>query len=240
MKKITDFIKKNYIVFCIVVAIILVIIGSIIIIKLLNDNLNKIDTKKESYSFYEYFEEDKNEFKATLHYENERLVKVDSKDYNIYENSFIYYNDKNKIIIPKDMSIIFYNRKNLAYKLPKYSEIENDNNANIIYTGGKKYLNDDFFLYDGEDIYFFISDVSLFTNGEEIKLSKYSYIYARNDDLLYYNKEEDKSYVISDVSGSYVKVGEVKIDLLKDATVYNNEVMILGANLNNLPSYKED
>lgn len=240
MKKITDFIKKNYIVFCIVVAIILVIIGSIIIIKLLNDNLNKIDTKKESYSFYEYFEEDKNEFKATLHYENERLVKVDSKDYNIYENSFIYYNDKNKIIIPKDMSIIFYNRKNLAYKLPKYSEIENDNNANIIYTGGKKYLNDDFFLYDGEDIYFFISDVSLFTKGEEIKLSKYSYIYARNDDLLYYNKEEDKSYVISDVSGSYVKVGEVKIDLLKDATVYNNEVMILGANLNNLPSYKED
>lgn len=240
MKKITDFIKKNYIVFCIVVAIILVIIGSIIIIKLLNDNLNKIDTKKESYSFYEYFEEDKNEFKATLHYENERLVKVDSKDYNIYENSFIYYNDKNKIIIPKDMSIVFYNRKNLAYKLPKYSEIENDNNANIIYTGGKKYLNDDFFLYDGEDIYFFISDVSLFTKGEEIKLSKYSYIYARNDDLLYYNKEEDKSYVISDVSGSYVKVGEVKIDLLKDATVYNNEVMILGANLNNLPSYKED
>lgn len=239
MAKIINFIKKNYILCTIFLAIVLVIIGSIIVINIVVDN-NKIVTKTKDYHFYEYFENKKTSFKGTLKYENDQVVSIKAEDFNIYEDSFIYYEDKMRVILPKDMSIVFYFRNNLSYKLPKYSEVASEDSTNIIYTGGKKYLNDDFFLYDGEDLYFFISDTNLNINGMVYPLSKYSYVYARGDELLYYNHDADEAVLLKDVQSASVKVKNVGIDLLNDATVENNKISILNDNIASLGSYKED
>lgn len=240
MKKIVDYIKKNYILCMVFIAVFLIVVGSILIIKLLVPKKEAVYPKTRIVEYYEYFETQKNEYTATITYKDDVIETISCKDCSMYENTFPYYKDKTKITLLKPMSIVFYYQGSLSYKLPCFAEIEHNEGSNIIYTGGKEYLTDDFFIFDGEDLYFFISDTTLTVNGVNYELSKYSYIFARNNELLYYDHDSDKAVLLPNVVSASVRVGAIDIDLLKDVIVDQNSRILLSNEVNYLPEFKEN
>ncbi|MBE6155805.1 MAG: hypothetical protein E7164_03505 [Firmicutes bacterium] len=240
LNKMQDLIKKNYIASVIIAVIILVVIASFVIIGVINLHKNYIELANDEKLLYQYFDLNKKEFAAKLSYENDKLVNISSKEYNVYENSPIYYKEQTGIIIPKESSIVFYYRQNLSYTLPKYSSVLLEDSASVVHANGKENPETNFFIYDGVDLYIMPTASLLKVNGNEIKLSKYSYIIANNNYVTYYDYENDTVKKIENISKATLTVNDMVIDLLKDVTVLNSEVILLNSKLSTLSGYLED
>ena len=62
-------------------------------------------------------------------------------------------------------------------------------------------------MYDGDDLYFFIDEVTLYVGGEEYtKFSGMSYVSLVGDTLIYYDKDSDKSEAIDINSNDNVNI----------------------------------
>jgi len=240
-KKVKAFVKKNYIACTVVAAIILVIVASLIIIGLINMNKNKIEVSSSNVTLYQYFNKERKDFGAKLSYENDALVNIDSEEYKVYENSPLYNIENTHIIIHKESSIIFYYRQNLSYRLPKYSVVTYDEGSSIINSKGKEKVDTDFFIYDGVDTYIFPVSSILKVNNTTIELSKYSYVIANNNYVTYYSYDSDTIQTIEGtINKVTVKINDIAIDLMKDATVVNSKVGLLNNNVSSLDIYLED
>jgi len=236
MKKINEFIRKNYISFMIVIAIILVVIGSLIIINIINSR-NKIEVASKNVSVYQYFNENKNDINATLIYEDDILNNIESNDHEIYLNAPVYFKDEKKVIIPKQSSIVFYSQDNLTYKLNRFAQVFDDSNSTKITYGKSSNLASSFFIYDGDDLYFFVHPTKVNINDTIINLSSYSYVLANNDTAIYYDYETDKVNVLENVQKFEINLGNTTIDALKDVTVMNNDLRLLKKSIDSLENY---
>ena len=235
MKKIIDFIKKHYLIFTIMIVIILMLIALIIIFNIIYKK-NKIIVKNENINLYQYYGNNKQLFTTKVSYENNKIVSIDN---NIYENSLIYYENNLHLIIPKTSMIVFYYQDNLTYRLNKYSEYLKDNGSNIIISEGSKIISNDFFIYDGDDLYILPDASILNINNNVINLTSGSYIIANQDNVIYYDYENDSIMTIDNIEKAQLNLKNITIDLLKDVTVYNNKVLLLDINSNNTEVYKE-
>ncbi|MBQ6840938.1 MAG: hypothetical protein IJO63_02330 [Bacilli bacterium] len=241
MKKIKEFVKKNYIACTVVGALLLVIIASLIIISLIKMNKNKIDVSSSNANLYQYFDKTKMEFDAKLSYENDGLINITAKEYKVYENSPIYDSSKTKVIIPKVSSIVFYYRQNLTYRLPKYSYISLEAGSSVINSNGKEKAETDFFVYDGVDTYLIPVESTISINGKVTNLSAYSYVIANSNYVTYYSYETDTIETVeADIKNATLKINDVSVDLLKDVTVVNSKVNLLQTKVSNLDVYLED
>ena len=240
MKKLTEFIKKNYIVFIIISTILLVVIFAITLLALIKNVKNKINYDQNKESLYEIVNSNKEEFNATIHRENDKIASIESKDFNIYNKSAIYYLEKFALIIPKKSSIVYYYRDNLAYKIDKYSELTLENNAKVIKNNGVDIVTDNFFIYDGEDLYIFPRDVVLKINNDSIELGAGSFVYADYKDIIYYDKLTDAVKKIKNVNNAGIMIDSLGIDRLNDATVYNNQVKLLNKDISHLDDLKPE
>lgn len=240
IKKIKEFVKRNYIACTVVGALVLVIIASLIIVGLIKSFKNRIETSTESDSYYQYFDVNLNSFEGTLSLENDRIVNVESDTYKIYNGSPVYSNTKDEVIIPKVSSIVFYLQDNVTFKLPKYSRLTYLDDIHFVSSNGKKESASAFFVYDGEDTYLTFEPSRLKVNGTEIYLSNYSYVIASKDSVLYYNYETKEVHKIENITSASLILDKVAIDLLKDVTVKDGQVDMLLSNINNLKVYLED
>ena len=240
MEKVIKYIKKNYILFTIIGAILLVVIASLIITLLIKNSKNKIVVKSENIEIYEYVDMQKKSSLAKVSLENNKIVEIKPEDFNIYQNGLIYVNEENRVIVPKNSMIVFYYQDNLTYKLSKYSELIQNNNSKIIISEGKKIISDNFFIYDGEDTYIIPDLSNLIINGEELILGANSFVIASPDSIIYYDYDNDIINKVNDIKSASIKVNNIVIDLLKDVTVYNNKVVLLDNDVNKMAVYKED
>lgn len=240
INKIKAFVKKNYIACTVVGSLILVIIASIIIVGLIKSYKNRIELSTEKHSFYQYFDVTRNDFYAKISLENNKIVDISSQTYNVYNNSPIYYVEKDSIIVPKESSIIFYYRENLSYRLPKYSKLTLDDGASKISSNGNEEAVSGFFIYDGVDTYIIPKKSTLNINGGELTLGEYSYVIANQNYVTYYDYATKIANKIENIEKATLTFDEVAIDLLKDVTVVNSKVGLLETNVSSLEVYLED
>lgn len=240
IQKIKEFYKKNYIACTVVGALLLTIIASLIIVSLIRSFKNKIEVSSKNGSYYQYVDSDIKTFKATLSYENDKIVNIKSDTHNIYVNSPLYSEDNKEIIIPKTSSIVFYLKNNETYRLPIYSTLTNTDSINYISSNGQKESTEGFFIYDGVDTYIIPSKSTLKVNKETINLGTYSYVIANSSYVIYYDYEKNIVGKIDDINSASLTVDDIAIDLLKDVTVNNNKVQLLLTDINGLKVYLED
>lgn len=238
MEKIIEYFKKEYkIIIPLVVVIVLLISIYFIYREYRYDNYrNKVED-----DVYQYFGGIRNDYRAIITYNlKDVIVDVKAKNKKIeYDSTPIYYKDINKVIFPHEMSIVFPLKDVSQYKLYKYStyefinemhEITNENNSNYY-----SY----FFLYDGNNLFFFPDEVTLYVNNSEYtKLGKMSYVSVVGGyTLTYYDKEKDKSEVIElDNDIVSVKNEQINVNLTeKYTTMFNKKVLLTNPyNLNSL------
>lgn len=207
MKKVIDFCKQKYKILIPVMAIFVLIITMLFLYREYKyDNLRN---KKEE-EVYQYFGGERNDYTAIITYNlKDIIVDVTPKDKKIdYDATPIYFKDQDKVLFPKEMSIVFPLKEESQLKLYKYSMYEKIDDTDIITMNNKSGYYYHFFLFDGKGLYFFPEEMTLYINDKEYKkLSPMSYVSVVGGyTLTYYDKENDTSEFL-EVENKKIAVG---------------------------------
>lgn len=155
---------------------------------------------KKEYSVYQYFGGVKTEYTAIITYNlRDKIVDLKAKDKKInYDSTPVYYQEEDKVLFPKEMNLVFSLREGSQYKINKYSNYYTEKDDQYIINNNELIEYDNYFLFDGEELYFFPNPVSLYINDEKItELGKMSYASVIGGyTLIYYDYEKDISKVI--------------------------------------------
>ena len=170
------------------------------------DNLRN---KKEE-EVYQYFGGERNDYTAIITYNlKDIIVDVTPKDKKIdYDATPIYFKVQDKVLFPKEMSIVFPLKEESQLKLYKYSMYEKIDDTDIITMNNKSGYYYHFFLFDGKGLYFFPEEMTLYINDKEYKkLSPMSYVSVVGGyTITYYDKENDTSEFL-EVENKKITVG---------------------------------
>ena len=235
MEKVKNFFKENYKLMIPIVLMIVLFLAFIVYYKI---SISNIFTEDNEDKFYQYFYDKKYEYTGvvTTNKRNE-VVGFKTSDYDInFDSTPIYYQKKDKVILPKDMSVVMPTLSCAEYLSMGYSTITFKNSVYNLVTN--KYNNklNHYFLYDGKDLYFFIENIKLKYNSEEVTLSAFSYVIVKpNKYVAYYDKKND-IYKTIDLTSEEVIVSNdyYTVDLASDMIDYQGTNVLLTSGIENL------
>ena len=235
MNKVNSFIKENY---KLLIPILLMILLFIVFFVYYQVSSREVLTDN-SGKFYQYFYDKKYEYKGIVTTnKRDEIVKFKALDIEInFDSTPIYYDKKNKVILPKDMSVVMPTLSCAEYLSKGYSLVSyKDNVYNLITKNYNNKLNH-YFFYDSKDLYFFIENVVLKFNDKEVKLSPFSYVIYKNSNntMSYYDKENDKYETIMNIDGEVVVGNDyynIRVD--RDYIDYHGSEVLLTSGIENL------
>lgn len=238
MKKIDNIkqiLKENYKLIIPITLILVLFIAFLIYYKVMISNNY---TRDENIKAFQYFYGEKYNYNLKLSKNRkEVIVSIKPQDIKInYDSTPIYYQDKDIVILPKDMSVIMPTLSCAEYLSKGYSYITYENGIyNLTTDKYNKKLNH-YFLYDGKDLYFFIEPVTLKVNNEKIELSPFSYVIAKyNNSITYYDKKTDTFKIIEVTDNdSLIENQYYSINISKDNLNYQGTTIILTSSIENL------
>lgn len=214
MTKFIDFCKNKYKVLIPFMVLFVLVVALLFLYKEYKyDNTRN----KQEVSVYQYFGGVKSEYTAIVTYNLKNLiVGIEAKNKKIeYDSTPVYYMDSDKVLFPKEMSIVFPLREGSQFKLYKYASYSQEEGLHYIDNNDNQVVNySHFFLYDGKDMFFFPDEVMLKVGGRDYKkLGSGSYVSVVGGfTLIYYDTSTDSSEVI-ELEGKNVAVVGDKIDV---------------------------
>lgn len=200
--------KSTIITTSIIAALIVIIVIVIIIIGSLNS------TTVESHDFYQWYSGQKVEYKGELTFtRKEGLTELKATDRKVtLDSTPVYYSDENgKVIFPEDMAVVYPNNNGMMYRINHFADITEENGeiyleTNLATKTNKSKL-EKAFLYDGQDLYFFLERTSITVNGTTYEVSPLSYAIVRyKQSVEIYNYEKDEYQVIDTTETQDAKV----------------------------------
>lgn len=233
MKKVIDFIKKKYKIF---IPIMVVFVLLITVFYLYREYKYDNYRNKLEYNVYQYFGGERKDYTAIITYNlKDTIVGIEDKNKMIeYDSTPVYFKDEDKILFPREMSIVFPIEDGNQFKIYPYTVYDNKDEINRIISGRDNGIYNHFFLFDGKGLYFFSDDVTLKIDGKEyVTLSSNSYAQVIGGyTLVYYDKENDKSEVI-EINGKEVMAVNKNLEL----SLSNRYFYIFGKKTLLIPSY---
>lgn len=236
--------RSNIIILSIIVILIIIVVG-IILFKRYQD-LNKITIK--DYELYQYFAGQKFNYTGELSLKrNGEITKLKYKDIEIdVDSTPIYFkNIDNEMLLPTNMGFYILRVVNKNYKLPYFSRIyvdksENETSSYLKFNDEKIYLEKSF-LFDGENLYVFLTDTVITVDDKKIELSALSYITVNyQDEVTYYDKVNDKFVIIPSHKNDVVaQIDGYKVNLSTDSIMYENNNKLLSRDVDKLATYKK-
>ena len=200
--------RSSIIMASVIAALILIIVIVIIIIGSLNS------TTTENHDFYQWYSGQKVEYKGQLTFtRKEGLTELRATDRKVtLDSTPVYYADENnKVIFPEDMAIVYPNNNGMMYRINHFADItEEDGNIYLetnLATKTNKTKLEKAFLYDGQDLYFFLERTTITVNGTNYEVSPLSYVIVRyKQSVEIYNYEKDEYQVIDTTETQDAKV----------------------------------
>ena len=232
---ILEYIKENYKLIIPIALLFITFVAFLTYYQIASSNNIKVDTDEK---VYQYFYNKKYEYTSTIS-KNRKNVIVDYKPENTkitLDSTPIYYQEKEEVIFPKDMSVVMPTLSCQEYLSPGYSYITHAKGMyNLTTTKYDKRLNH-YFLYDGYDLYFFIEPVTLKVGKTEVTLSPLSYIIAKyNNYVSYYDKKTDTAKTITSTTmDDYIENDYYKVYINKDTISYQGSNVILTTDISKL------
>lgn len=213
MGKILNFVKSRYkILIPIMVVFVLLIAVYFFYREYKYDNYRN----KQEKMVYQHFNGVLVEYKAQIVYNlKDIIVDVNPIDRKIeLEKTPLYLKGKDEIIFPQDMNIAFPLKDGSQYRLYKYATYVYDNESHKLSNNGKKDTYSYFFLYNGDDLFFFPDEISLKMDGKEyVKLGKMSFVkIVGGNTLEYYDKENDKAEFL-EIAGKTITASNDNMDV---------------------------
>lgn len=200
--------RSSIIMSSVIAALILIIVIVVIII----GNLNSTTT--ENHDFYQWYSGQKVEYKGQLTFtRKEGLTELKATDRKVtLDSTPVYYADENdKVIFPEDMAIVYPNNNGMMYRINHFADIIEEDGTIYLETNLATKTNktklEKAFLYDGQDLYFFLERTTITVNGTSYEVSPLSYAIVRyKQNVEIYNYEKDEYQVIDTTETQEAKV----------------------------------
>ena len=226
-----------------IIGIIVVLIALFIVFSRFS-NMNKFEYNAE-YPMYQYFSGVKTSYtgKVTLINDGD-ITKVESNEGIMDINDApIYYQDvDNKVLITKNMQLFFPHLFNKNYKLKYFTNVFYDTEMSSSYfeDGKKNIFLEDAFLYDGNNMYLFLTDISVQVLDEKYDLSPLSYVVVNyQGEVEIYDKKTDKYHMIELCEKDVLaNLGEYTINLSTDTVSNGDNSRLLMKSVDGLEIYK--
>lgn len=226
-----------------IIGIIVVLIALFIVFSRFS-NMNKFEYNAE-YPMYQYFSGVKTSYtgKVTLVNDGD-ITKVESNEGIMDINDApIYYQDvDNKVLITKNMQLFFPHLFNKNYKLKYFTNVFYDTEMSSSYfeDGKKNVFLEDAFLYDGNNMYLFLTDINVQVLDEKYDLSPLSYVVVNyQGEVEIYDKKADKYHMIELCEKDVLaNLGEYTINLSTDTVSNGDNSRLLMKSVDGLEIYK--
>lgn len=220
----------------IVIIMILILICSFVLFFEINDYRK---FKEEKHDFYYYFAKQRMDFEGTITLNSEdNIVSLSTSNITIDSTPIYYANNDKQVLLPKNMEIVYPYKNNPMYKLGEFSKVYYKNNYLYINSeagSGRVY---DSFLYDGNDIYVFLEDTSVFIGDNRYDLKPLSFIEVTRGYIRLYDQYNDNYIFLDTYEGSITAyTDEYFIDLKNDTFTYNDRYYLLIKNIDGLKFY---
>lgn len=222
-----DFIKSKY---NILIPICLVVVLLIAILLYAKEYKNNRYAELKEVEVYQYFSGVKMEYTANIGRNKKNVVlDYENDDFAVSLDSVpVYIKETGNVIFPREMSIIFP-LKDKQYKVNSLAEIYTENNLYYLNIRNLNKVLENVFYYDGNNLYFFVDNVTLIVGDREITLSPMSYISCSYQNLVeYYDKENDVFETINITNEKViVKNDYMTIDIASDKVIYKDSFSLL-------------
>ena len=143
----------------------------------------------------------------------------------------LYLADEDSVIFPYSMSVVYPAFGVTQYKINYFTLAELDTNNQVILIGTdlKDYVLNTAFIYDGNDIYFFVEDTNIVFDDKEITIPALSFVSCEYKGVLTifdYSKKTAEMY--TDIKSDVMAVDkDFKINLSHDSVVLSNSSALL-------------
>lgn len=236
--------RSSIIMSSVIAALILIIV----IVAIIIGNLNT--TKTENHNFYQWYFGQKVEYNGQLTFtRKEGLTELKATDRKVtLDSTPVYYADeKDKVIFPEDMAIVYPTNNGLMYRVNHFSDVVKEDGdiyleSNLATSTSKDKI-EKAFLYDGQDLYFFLERTNLIVNGTTYELSPLSYVivrYKQNVQIYDYDKDEFKIIETKDTQDAKVVTDLYTIDLSVDSLKTAEKEQLLIKGLDYLTPFKNE
>lgn len=198
----------------------------------------------EDYPMYQYFSGVKVSYDGKVVLTNNGdITTVETKNgISDINDAPIYFQDiSNEVLTTKNMQLVIPRLFNKNYKLKFFTRLVFDSESNSIYylKGKEKIYLEDSFLYDGSNLYLFLTNVTLTANENKYELSPLSYaIVNYMGEVEIYDKLNDKYHVIDLCEKDVVaNMKDFVINLSTDMISYKENSRLLIKSVDNLNEY---
>lgn len=222
-----EFIKNKY---NILIPIFLLIVLLIALLLYSKEYKNNRYAEVKDVDVYQYFSGVKMEYAAkisrnrnnvVLDFENsESVVSLDSTP--------VYLKDSDNVIFPKEMSIVFP-LKNTEYRVSALAEVYKENDLYYLNIRNLNKMFDHIFYFDGNNLYFFVDNVTLVVGDRNIELSPMSYVSCSYLNFVEYYDRENDIFETIDITNDnvIVKNDYMSIDVGSDKVIFKDSFTLL-------------
>lgn len=227
--------------------IILVLLGIIIavIVLTVTRKVDKIinEYKLNDVQFYQYDTGHKFTYTGSfvINKDNEvTKILIDNKEYNL-TSSPLFIESEDEVFFPKNMMIVFPITAVSQYKINYYATLTNhDNEFYIKNNNSKEYNIQNCFLYDGDDLYYFIEDTDIIVGNDTYHLYANSYVILHyNESLEMYNFADEEGTIINiGTEDIYAKNDNYNINISVDSVKYGESSKLLLKKFDYLKNYQ--
>lgn len=211
----------------ILIVLVLIAIICAIIIYILRLNTDYM----ENHNFYQYFAGRKIEYEGALEITSrDGVTGLICKDYQIrLDSTPVYYSDvENKTIFPENMEIVIPSENGQVYKINQFSSIYLNNGVAYLEYHGKIKELPNAFIYDGADLYFFITEATLKVDDKSYKISPLSYVIANHKNSVeIYHQAKDEYIIIETKNQATVLTEEYSVNVSLDTIKYGEKEQLL-------------
>lgn len=220
--------KKNK--YNLLIPICLVVVLLISILLYAKEYKNNRYAELKEVEVYQYFSGVKMEYTANIGRNRKNVIlEYENNDFAVsLDTTPVYIKKSGNVIFPKEMSIIFP-LKDKQYRVNALSEIYTENNLHYLNIRNLNKALENIFYYDGNNLYFFVDNVTLTVGAREISLSPMSYVSCSYQNLVeYYDKEKDTFETINITNEKVtVKNDYMTIDIASDKVIYKDSFSLL-------------
>jgi len=222
-----EFIKNKY---NILIPVFLLIVLLIAVILYASEYKNNRYASVEEVEVYQYFSGIKMEYTALVSRNKKNVIlEYENNDFVVsLDSTPAYIKDTDNVIFPKEMSIMFP-LKDMQYQVNALAEVYMENDLYYLNIKNLNKTYDHIFYYDGNNLYFFVDNVTLTVGDRVIELSPLSYVNASYMNYVeYYDRENDISEVI-EITNEKVLVSNdyMSIEVTNDKVVYQDGFSLL-------------
>lgn len=222
-----DFIKNKYNVLIPIFLLLVLLIAVLLYSKEYKNNRYAV---VDEVDVYQYFSGVKMEYVAEIGRNRKKVVlEYENKDFAVsLDSTPVYIKDKDNVIFPKEMSIIFP-LKTREYQVNALAEVYKENDLFYLNVRNLNKSFDHFFFFDGNNLYFFVDAVTLTVGKKKIELSPMSYVNASYMNFVEYYDYDSDTYKTINITNEevIVKNDYMTVNVVGDEVIYKDNFTLL-------------